>query len=563
MVRSGDNLPTGFLGPVKGWSSLLPSCEQHTRLQLPRDGERLRSSSEEPSLEFVEVRALTESMGRVEDVFARVAAGLCEGGAALVDVDNVQSARMLRMVVEGRPGCFDPSGSSRDPNQALPLRRVLTAAAGAGLLVRDVLGVPTGAQEFGANLADKLFGTGLLPLEWLGGTPPARFWLQCERTRSLAGSVVIAGDDRQARLRTETALRAFLPDDWEIVPVCTDAVGECAQWNRAIAAARGDVLWFLRAGMQPTEKAFQALSTRAGVGPAAPAPDGVREANGDIAGMMLPRGDVLFVGPLPEHIANTPVALEDYSMRLDSKLPAPWLVDTHLPIEPPRVEDPQSFEREADELLARWSTVERSGPADVATSRTPKTAAVTDEQPRGAADKSPNAPSAPPWVGRAPRITLCMIARDEERFLGECLARMREDAFDDFVLVDTGSTDRTVEIAESFGATVIRIARGTDDFSAPRNAGLREATGDWILVLDADEFMQPGGLRAHPRARREPDGARLPPALHQQLRRRQDAGRDDGAAVPQPAGHRVPERHPRAGHAEPAAHRRPARASCC
>jgi tetratricopeptide (TPR) repeat protein len=83
-----------------------------------------------------------------------------------------------------------------------------------------------------------------------------------------------------------------------------------------------------------------------------------------------------------------------------------------------------------------------------------------------------------------------MITRDEERFLPECLARARA-AADEIVIVDTGSKDATVRIAESFGAKVVH-SPWQDDFSAPRNLGLREATGDWILVLDADEFLQPG-----------------------------------------------------------------------
>ena len=95
-----------------------------------------------------------------------------------------------------------------------------------------------------------------------------------------------------------------------------------------------------------------------------------------------------------------------------------------------------------------------------------------------------------PWAGRAPRISLCMIAKNEERFLPECLARAKA-AVDEIVFVDTGSTDRTVAIAESFGAKVLH-SPWNDDFSAPRNVGLQAATGDWILVLDADEFLQPG-----------------------------------------------------------------------
>ena len=56
------------------------------------------------------------------------------------------------------------------------------------------------------------------------------------------------------------------------------------------------------------------------------------------------------------------------------------------------------------------------------------------------------------------------------------------------VVVDTGSTDRTVEIAREFGAEIYSFA-WCDDFAAARNAALEHATGDWILMLDADEEL--------------------------------------------------------------------------
>ena len=78
-----------------------------------------------------------------------------------------------------------------------------------------------------------------------------------------------------------------------------------------------------------------------------------------------------------------------------------------------------------------------------------------------------------------------MIAKNEERVLARCLASVRA-IVDEIILVDTGSTDRTVEIAESFGARVYH-APWENDFSKVRNVSLSYATKDWILVLDADE----------------------------------------------------------------------------
>ncbi len=85
------------------------------------------------------------------------------------------------------------------------------------------------------------------------------------------------------------------------------------------------------------------------------------------------------------------------------------------------------------------------------------------------------------------RLTVCLITRNEEKFLGACLGSVRGLA-DELVVVDTGSTDRTVQIAEEHGARVSHF-EWCDDFSAARNAALAQATGDWVLMLDADETL--------------------------------------------------------------------------
>src|SRR3954452_3510423 len=85
------------------------------------------------------------------------------------------------------------------------------------------------------------------------------------------------------------------------------------------------------------------------------------------------------------------------------------------------------------------------------------------------------------------KLSLCMIVKDEEEMLPRCLAAVR-DAVDEIVIVDTGSTDRSVEIAQSFGAKVIH-REWTGDFSEARNASFDAATGDWIVYLDADEVL--------------------------------------------------------------------------
>src|SRR5262249_39251249 len=94
------------------------------------------------------------------------------------------------------------------------------------------------------------------------------------------------------------------------------------------------------------------------------------------------------------------------------------------------------------------------------------------------------------------RISLCMIVKDEEEMLPECLASCA-DGVDEMVIVDTGSSDRTIEIAESYGATVLHFP-WNGSFSDARNHGIDAATGTHILWLDADERL-PGRDAARPR----------------------------------------------------------------
>ncbi len=85
------------------------------------------------------------------------------------------------------------------------------------------------------------------------------------------------------------------------------------------------------------------------------------------------------------------------------------------------------------------------------------------------------------------RLSLCMIVRDEEEMLPRCLAAVA-DAVDEIVIVDTGSQDRTIEIAKSFGAKVIE-REWTGSFADARNVSFDAATGDWLMYLDADEVL--------------------------------------------------------------------------
>lgn len=88
------------------------------------------------------------------------------------------------------------------------------------------------------------------------------------------------------------------------------------------------------------------------------------------------------------------------------------------------------------------------------------------------------------------RISACLITRDESGFLPDCL-RSLQSAADEIVVVDTGSRDGTVQVARAFGCIVLHQP-WTDDYAAARNVGIDAATGDWILVIDADERLVGG-----------------------------------------------------------------------
>jgi len=93
-----------------------------------------------------------------------------------------------------------------------------------------------------------------------------------------------------------------------------------------------------------------------------------------------------------------------------------------------------------------------------------------------------------------PTLSLCLIAKDEAAMLPACLASV-QGVVDELIVVDTGSSDGTPELAREAGATVVEHP-WQDDFAAARNAGLAACTGDWVLVLDADERLAPGAGQA-------------------------------------------------------------------
>ena len=88
------------------------------------------------------------------------------------------------------------------------------------------------------------------------------------------------------------------------------------------------------------------------------------------------------------------------------------------------------------------------------------------------------------------KISASLIVKDEESCLARCLASIQ--GVDEIVVVDTGSTDKTIEIARAAGATVYAGEEflWRDDFAFSRNQSLERCTGEWILIIDADEVLE-------------------------------------------------------------------------
>ncbi len=94
--------------------------------------------------------------------------------------------------------------------------------------------------------------------------------------------------------------------------------------------------------------------------------------------------------------------------------------------------------------------------------------------------------------GQRPLVSIGMIVKNEEKYLEDCLKAMspiREAVPSELIVVDTGSTDRTVEIAEQYADQVLHF-EWCDDFSAARNVSLEAASGEWFLYLDGDEILE-------------------------------------------------------------------------
>lgn len=154
------------------------------------------------------------------------------------------------------------------------------------------------------------------------------------------------------------------------------------------------------------------------------------------------------------------------------------------------------FHPEAFMLLAEIAAAVRGGKIARQCAQRARELAPGWNVPKKFLQQSFNSNAAPEWLRlpeiaeakvSSPRVSVCLITKNEERFLDQCLKSIRGVATQ-IIVVDTGSTDRTVEIARTHGAEVSQI-EWNDDFSAARNAALAHATGDWVLIVDADEEL--------------------------------------------------------------------------
>ena len=87
------------------------------------------------------------------------------------------------------------------------------------------------------------------------------------------------------------------------------------------------------------------------------------------------------------------------------------------------------------------------------------------------------------------KVSVVILARNEEKFIGACIASVKDFA-DEIVVVDDFSTDKTAEICKSLGARVVQRALN-GDFGAQQTFAIQQATCDWIFIIDADERATP------------------------------------------------------------------------
>jgi hypothetical protein len=502
-LQKRRDVPRGFGGRVLNWRDTLdPAARAHadSACVLPRDAQRDGPFLRVPDgpHQVVVVESLAEGFGDLQRFVLDLASKLVPGGTVVFDVANAQGTQALRTVLEGSAGSLEAIGSFRDPERPVAARRLLEVVTRAGLAPVDLYGLPD-ATKLGPKFVSSMLQEGLFPTGYLRAMPPSRLWLVAERVAQPEGTVVVGAGEEAAVAATLRALEALFASEsnvfdgraWDVVRA-DGGTTEAEAFDAAIRAARGELVWLLRAGATPDRAQLERLLDRVVYGPVQPA-----EVAGDVHGLLALRHEVLLAGPMAvacEDFATPSIGREDWCLRFEARARGVQRVPTaDLPsgacVAPPLCEpvDAVAFERDSRALLDAWRALEQREATHFSAVPLPDTADV---------------PS-PPWAGREPTLTLAMIAKNEEGFLEDCL-RSAAPICDEIVVVDTGSSDRTVEIAERYGAKVVR-STWHDDFARARNESLDHATSDWVLTLDADERLTEEALAAIREGIRRPE----------------------------------------------------------
>ena len=442
----------------------------------PRKVTRGLPREAEGPLSVLAVEGLPLSQGPLWKALDRALGMLSPGGDLFLRMPNARAWHRVKGALDGHASLLGPAGTPHDP--LLPVSRadLVKSLFYSGLVIREIVDVPGMASPPGRELQEVLWEH---DLDGASLTREARvewYYVHARREEAPAGSVLLSAPSREAGEEARNSIERILPPRWEVVVSVygeEDEITETEAWNRALTRSRGDRVWLLRAGQRPPagwlERNLPLLFRKKTCVLPGESPD--------LAGLLIHRKDLLECGPLPWFLESAAVAAEEFRMALAH-------ASARIEISPAVFHGPPApaggAGEEAEAFMERWSWQGRES--------------RVAEKKRSLAET--------PWEGREPKISLCMMARNEEACLERCL-RSALPAVDEIVLVDTGSTDRTVEIARSFGAKVIRFP-WNGSFSEPRNAGLRECTGDWILVLDADEELTPGSAEKIRKAVKDP-----------------------------------------------------------
>ena len=475
LPASRHERPRGFgaaishLGEWEGGrrTSCLPLIEALPSPSLPGLGDRIAAED----TEILRIDRWTEAMGGMEAWLRQWAEIQQEGSLLLMDVHHVLAPSRARECFDGHFSALHPRPEAAERELSFGIERLAWALSDHGYVLEDLAQVRAWELEAPQTVTESLLRAGYSPTRRLYGMPGERLWLRARRAQVLAGSVLLASKAGQEEALEAScqAIRSWLPKSWELC-LATPNDNEIEAWNDAVTRSSGEVLFFVRAGDRPSRETFESLYNEVPYQP-------MRSVHGQgstgLSGLMVDRPTLFDVGPLPRETESSLVAGEEWVLRANScGRPVRELETSNVQefVEAPRH---AADAAEAPLLQERWAFAQEF---------------------EGTGSSELRSVPVPPWTleGREPAISLCMIARNEEKDLPRCLERVK-DYVDEIVLVDTGSTDRTVEIAESFGARVLHRP-WDDDFSAPRNLGLEAAKGDWILILDADEVVDEQSL---------------------------------------------------------------------